>query len=66
MIAIKLITNLLILQTGIVVHENKSITHRQYCLKASLDKVTNESKLDMVMCYESADQHQFNILPYGE
>lgn len=56
------------LQTGVVVHENKSITHREYCLRLALNETTNKPKLGVLLCYKSADklQARFNILPYGK
>lgn len=37
---------------GDVLHENRSLNHKEYCLKASLNEETNRSDLELLVCFD--------------
>ncbi|XP_031622142.1 G-protein coupled receptor Mth2-like [Contarinia nasturtii] len=59
--------NVTITQRGFIFFENNTIPHQKYCLKASLNKETNISTLDLAMCFTNQDklETRYTILPYG-
>lgn len=55
-------------QMGSVLFENKSVSHRHYCVKTTLNYTTNKPSVSMVMCYGSVDdvEARLSILPYSK
>lgn len=55
------------LQNGDILHEDEYLSHKEYCLKASLNEETNRPDLELLVCFESSDDLdiRYQILPWG-
>lgn len=58
----------LVFQMGNAVFENKTLTHRDYCLLTTLDHETNKPNVKIMACYvnEGPIEPRFQILPYSK
>ncbi|XP_055318309.1 G-protein coupled receptor Mth2-like isoform X2 [Sitodiplosis mosellana] len=51
--------------TGLIMYENKTVSHSQYCLMATPDHETHKAKLNLVMCFKTPDQLNTRLLIFS-
>lgn len=45
----------IILQTGRILHKNRSLTHREYCLRTDVNKTTNQIEMGLLAYFEHVE-----------